>query len=95
MADIIWGNVVNVESTEILVVNVTHQQDGNSSEYGPTEKINFKTPEIHIISDNASERNLDDIKQNLGGKFVKCEIKCRNNSGIIEANVFQSGQGGY
>ena len=93
--DIIWGNVVEIISPELLKLQVTHQKDGNKEDYSETEQIKMKSVDIFSIPENPSERNIDVVKENLDGRFVKCEIEGKDPSGNVIAVVSHSGQGGY
>ncbi len=42
-----------------------------------------------------NECKKEQIEQNLGGSFVKCEIKGKENDGALTSVVSHSGQGGY
>lgn len=93
--DIIWGNVSEIISPELLKLQVTHQKDSNKEDYSEMEKIYMKSVDIFSIPENPSERNIDVIKENLDGRFVKCEIENKNEDGSLVAIVSHSGQGGY
>ena len=93
--DIIWGNVIEIVSPVILRLQVTHQKDGNKQDYAEGENINMKSIDIHAIPENPSERKLDEVKQHLDGRFVKCEIESKDENGNLIAAVSHSGQGGY
>ncbi len=93
--DIIWGNVSEVQSTELLKLQVTHRKDSNKEDYSDTENIQMKSVDIFSIPENPSERELQVVKENLDGRFVKCEIEGRDQNGNLIAIVSHSGQGGY
>ena len=93
--DIIWGNVIEIFSPQLLHLQVTHQKDGNQENYSDNEKINMKSVDIFTIPDNPSERNIETVKQYLDGRFVKCEVQGKDENGNIIAVVSHSGQGGY
>ena len=93
--DIIWGNVSEIISPQLLKLQVTHQKNGNKEDYSENENINIKSVDIFSIPENPAERQLEVVKQNLDGRFVKCEIQGKDNDGNILADVSHSGQGGY
>ena len=93
--DIIWGNVIEIVSPVILRLQVTHQKDGNNQDYAENENINMKSVDIHAIPENPTERQLDEVKQHLDGRFVKCEVESKDQNGNLVGIVSHSGQGGY
>lgn len=93
--DIIWGNVSEILSPELLKLEVTHQKDSNKEDYAQTEQIYMKSVDIFSIPENPSERSIDVVKENLDGRFVKCEIENKDPNGNLVAIVSHSGQGGY
>lgn len=95
MTDIIWGNVGNVVSGEIFELNVTHKKDSNKNDYGEVEKIKFTDTDVVTIPQDPKDRSKEMVEQNIGGMFVKCEIKERDNDGNLVSFVSHSGQGGY
>jgi len=93
--DIIWGNVTEILSPELLKLEVTHQKDNNKEDYAQTEQIYMKSVDIFSIPENPSERSIEVVKENLDGRFVKCEIENKDVNGNLVAIVSHSGQGGY
>ena len=95
MADIIWGNGASVVSSDTFVLNVTHRKDGNKNNYSDIEKIKFSGTDLTTLPSDPNEFSKEMIEKNLGGVFVKCEIKERDAEGNLVAFVSHSGQGGY
>ena len=93
--DIIWGNIEKVLSGQIFELNVTHKKDGNKKDYSAIEKIKIIQTDIMSLPADPNECTKEQIEQNLGGSFVKCEIKNRENDGTLLSSVSHSGQGGY
>ena len=93
--DIIWGNVGNVISGQIFELNVTHRKDGNKNDYSDTEKIKFSGTDFVTLPVDPNQCTKDAVEQNLGGIFVKCDVKERDSEGNLIAFVSNSGQGGY
>ena len=93
--DIIWGNVGNVISGQLFELNVTHRKDGNKNDYSDIEKIKFSGTDMAMLPSDPNEFSKEMIAQNLGGAFVKCEIKEKGPDGCLVAFVSHSGQGGY
>ena len=93
--DIIWGNVGKVLSGQIFEINVTHKKDGNKNDYSEIEKIKIIQTNIMSLPVDPHECTKEQIEQNLGGSFVKCEIKYKENDGTLLSVVSNSGQGGY
>lgn len=95
MVDIIWGNVGNVLSGDVFELNVTHRKDDNKNEYADVEKIKIIAVDFSAIPKNLAERTKQIIEQNMQGKFVKCEIKERDNDECLLSEVSHSGAAGY
>ena len=93
--DIIWGNVGKVLSGQIFELNVTHKKDGNKDNYSEIEKIRITQTDIMSLPVDPNEFTKEQIEENLGGSFVKCEIREKENDGILTSVVSHSGQGGY
>ena len=93
--DIIWGNIGKVLSGQIFELNVTHKKDGNKKEYSEIEKIKIIQTDIMSLPADPNECTKEQIEQILGGSFVKCEIKDKENDGTLTSIVSHSGQGGY
>lgn len=93
--DIIWGNVRKVLSGQTFELNVTHKKDGNKDNYSDTEKIKIFQTDIMSLPVDPKEYTKEQIEENLGGSFVKCEIKDKENDGTLTSVVSHSGQGGY
>ena len=93
--DIIWGNVGKVISGQVIELNVTHRKDGNKNDYADVEKIKFSGTDLATLPSDPNEFSKEDIEKNLGGAFVKCEIKERDSEGNLVSFVSHSGQGGY
>lgn len=95
MTDIIWGNGADVLSNDTFVLNVTHRKNGNSRNYTDTEKIKIAEADIPGLPYTKAEWNKDSLKSCVNNAFLKCEIKQRDDSGILSAKVSHSGAGGY
>lgn len=93
--DIIWGNVGKVLSGQIFELNVTHKKNANKNDYSEIEKIKVIQTDIMSLPVDLNECTIEQLEQNLGGSFVKCEIKNRENDGTLKSVVSHSGQGGY
>ena len=93
--DIIWGNISEVTSPQLLKLQVTHQKNGNKEDYSDFEKIYMKSVDVIAIPENPSERKIEVVKEHLDGRFVKCEIEKKDENGNLIAIVSHSGQGGY
>ncbi len=93
--DIIWGNVVNVLSGQIFELNVTHQKDGNKGKYSEIEKIRILQIDIMSLPADPSVYTKEQVEENIAGSFVKCEIKDKEDDGVLKSIVSHSGQGGY
>ena len=95
MADIIWGTVTKIISTNSFEMNVSHQKDTNNDSYQDVEEIHFTEIDIPSIPVDETSRNFPDIEQNLKDKIVKCEISERNSENRLVCSVSHSGAGGY
>ncbi len=93
--DIIWGNGASVLSKDSLEINVTHQKDGNKAKYNQVEKVKITEADLPGLSQNQSEWTEESLKTSILDAFLKCEIKSRDESGILLAKVSHSGVGGY
>ena len=93
--DIIWGNVSEIVSPQLLKLQVTHQKAGNKEGYSDLERIHMKSVDVFAIPENPLERKIEVVKEHLDGRFVKCEIERKDESGNLIAIVSHSGQGGY
>ncbi|MHA7734213.1 hypothetical protein [Nitrosopumilus sp. S6] len=95
MTDIIWGNGVNAISNDTFVLNVTHRKNGNSKNYSDTEKIRITEADIPGLPHSRVDWSEESLKSCVNDAFLKCEIKHREDSGILSAKVSHSGVGGY
>ena len=95
MADIIWGTVTKIISTNSFEMNVSHQKDTNDDNYQNIEEIHFTQIDLPSIPVDESLRDILQIEQNLKDKFVKCEISGRNSENRLVCSVSHSGAGGY
>ena len=93
--DIIWGNGTSVLSNNSLVLNVTHQKNGNKEKYNEIEKIRITEADLPGLPQNDSEWSEESLKTSILDAFLKCEINSRDESGILLAKVSHSGVGGY
>ncbi|MHA7647784.1 hypothetical protein [Nitrosopumilus sp. S4] len=95
MADIIWGNGNQILSNNTFEISITHRKDGNKENYSDTEKIKIIEADVPGLPQNEEERTEEIMKSCLIDAFLKCEIKDRDNSGILLSKVSHSGVGGY
>ena len=95
MTDIIWGNGSDILSSNSFVLNVTHRKNGNKENYSDIEKIRIDEADVPGLPHIESEWNEEILKQCTQDAFLKCEIKTREESGMIIAKVSHSGVGGY
>ena len=95
MTDIIWGNGSDILSSNSFVLNVTHRKNGNKENYSDIEKIRIDEVDVPGLPHIKSEWNEEILKQCTQDAFLKCEIKTREESGMIIAKVSHSGVGGY
>ena len=95
MTDIIWGNGSEILSSNSFILNVTHRKNGNKQEYSDVEKIKIVEADIPGLPLNESEWNPEILGKCTHEAFLKCEIKSRDESGMILAKVSHSGAGGY
>ena len=95
MADIVWGTVTKIISTNSFEINVSHQKDTNGDSYQDVEEIHFTQIDIPSISVDENSRDILQIEQNLKDKFVKCEISGRNSENRLVCTVSHSCAGGY
>ena len=95
MTDIIWGNGSKVLSSNSFVLNVTHRKDGNKHEYSNSERVVIVSADLPGLSHNESEWNEETLKTCVIDAFLKCEVKERDENGILLGKVSHSGVGGY
>ena len=69
MADIVWGTVTKIISTNSFEMNVSHQKDTNGDSYQDIEEIHFTQIDIPSIPVDESSRDILQIEQNLKDKF--------------------------
>ena len=95
MADIIWGNGVDVISENSFVLNVTHRKNGNKQDYSDSENVKIVKADLPGLPHKESEWNLESLKSCVVNAFLKCEVDDREESGMLIAKVSHSGAGGY
>lgn len=95
MTDIIWGNGTDVVSNDTFVLNVTHRKNGNSDNYSDTEKIRIAEADIPGLPHTRADWSENSLRSCVNDAVLKCEIKQRDDSGILSAKVSHSGVGGY
>ena len=95
MTDIIWGNVTKIISDSTFELNVTHQKEENKETYSEIEIIEFTETDIMSIPVDENFRDIMQLEQSLGDKFIKCDILSRNEQHQLVCKVSHSGAGGY
>ena len=63
MADIVWGTVTKIISTNSFEMNVSHQKDTNGDSYQDIEEIHFTQIDIPSIPVDESSRDILQIEQ--------------------------------
>ena len=58
MADIVWGTVTKIISTNSFEMNVSHQKDTNGDSYQDIEEIHFTQIDIPSIPVDENSRDI-------------------------------------
>lgn len=95
MADVIWGTVSSILDENTFVINVTQWERTNKAQYGPSEQVRIIKIEVPEVPESAGERSKDKMEQNLKGRFVRCEVKQRDDNGYLLSKVKHAVLGGY
>lgn len=87
MADVIWGDVVNVVDGDTFDVNVTHPARANKMTYNNQERIRIAGIDAPEIPSASGLRAKHHVEKHLLGKHVKLTIQSRDTYGRLVCDV--------